>query len=342
LPTPDEVADVAGVAAAVVGGPEVATSKVALTTLAGLGWASADTGGKGVSNEQGLNAYIASMFAMSLETAVKGANSSPTPKEGCVGDSCSGGGPRGKTGCFVAGTPVWTENGPIAIESIEDGMLVLSASDEGTGSLQWSRVGKRFERHVDSTFVLELRSADSTQLTIETTAEHPFWNEENGWVHAGELKVGTRLWTVGHGWAELTRSLIRDVQVPVYNLLVDGTHTYFVGEAGAWVHNQDCGDNAGNSGGKPAARAGHNGVHGPAQQIFRETRGTRDDGRGTAVKYPDGSSKDITSGRVKESVPNRDPRAPPGTSNNVKFTDAQPGSKGLKRDPTPEELEMLK
>ena len=83
-------------------------------------------------------------------------------------------------------------------------------------------------------------------------------------------------------------------------------------------------------------------MHGPAQQIFRETRGTRDVGCGTTVKYPDGSSKDITSGRVKEFVPNPDPRAPPGTPSKVKFGDAQPGSKGLKRDPTPEELKMFK
>jgi hypothetical protein len=45
---------------------------------------------------------------------------------------------------------------------------------------------------------------------------------------------------------------------------------------------------------------------------------------------------------VKEYVPNTHPNAPPGTLDRVRFPNAQPGSKGLKRDPTAEELEILR
>jgi hypothetical protein len=55
-----------------------------------------------------------------------------------------------------------------------------------------------------------------------------------------------------------------------------------------------------------------------------------------------GSVKDISPKRVKEYVPNTHPKAPEGAMSKVKFENAQPGSKGFKRDPTSEELKQLK
>lgn len=71
------------------------------------------------------------------------------------------------------------------------------------------------------------------------------------------------------------------------------------------------------------------------------TRGTRSGGTGARVTRPDGSVLDITSSRVKEFLPNTHPKAPPGTLQKVKFPNAQPGTKGFKRDPTPQELDFL-
>jgi RHS repeat-associated protein len=87
-----------------------------------------------------------------------------------------------------------------------------------------------------------------------------------------------------------------------------------------------------------AARAGHNGVQGPAQQVARTTR---NGDKAVRQIFPDGSVKDISPSRVKESVPSNHPNAPPGVRQKVKFGDAQAGSKGIKRDPTPVELEVL-
>lgn len=85
----------------------------------------------------------------------------------------------------------------------------------------------------------------------------------------------------------------------------------------------------------PPTRAGHNDVQGPAQV---ESRTTRSGGDAATVTYPDGSVKDVSRDRVKEFLPQTHPNAPAGTLQRVKFPDAQPGTKGLKRDPTPSDL----
>jgi RHS repeat-associated protein len=71
------------------------------------------------------------------------------------------------------------------------------------------------------------------------------------------------------------------------------------------------------------------------------TRKTRDGGQGVRLTRPDGSVIDITTKRVKEFVPSTHPSAPAGTLQKVKFPNAQPGTKGFKRDPTPGELRLL-
>jgi hypothetical protein len=71
------------------------------------------------------------------------------------------------------------------------------------------------------------------------------------------------------------------------------------------------------------------------------TRTTRSGGRGVELTRPDGSQINITAKRVREWVPNTHPSAPPGTRQRVRFPNAQPGTNGFKRDPTPEELRLL-
>jgi len=71
------------------------------------------------------------------------------------------------------------------------------------------------------------------------------------------------------------------------------------------------------------------------------TRTTRSGGQGVSLTRADGSVIDITAKRVKEFVPNKHPNAPPGALQRVKFPNAQPGTKGLKRDPTPDELRLI-
>jgi hypothetical protein len=44
------------------------------------------------------------------------------------------------SGCFVAGTVVWTDKGQVRIEEIKVGDFVLSKHDSGTGEQAYKRV----------------------------------------------------------------------------------------------------------------------------------------------------------------------------------------------------------
>ena len=77
-----------------------------------------------------------------------------------------------------------------------------------------------------------------------------------------------------------------------------------------------------------------------AEQVVVRT--TRSGDRAVRITKPNGAVKDISPQRVKEYVPNTHPKAPSGALEKVKFPNAQPGSKGVKRDPTPEEVDILK
>jgi RHS repeat-associated protein len=64
------------------------------------------------------------------------------------------------------------------------------------------------------------------------------------------------------------------------------------------------------------------------------SRTTRAGERAVRITTPANRVKDITPSRVKEFTPNAHPKAPPGTMQRVRFTNAQDGSKGFKRDPS--------
>lgn len=91
---------------------------------------------------------------------------------------------------------------------------------------------------------------------------------------------------------------------------------------------------------KSTAAKGNDDVTKNTEQVLMRT--TRSGDPAVRITKPDGSVIDISTKRVKEYIPNTHPNAPPGTLNKVKFPDAQPNSKGYKRDPTLEELEILK
>lgn len=73
---------------------------------------------------------------------------------------------------------------------------------------------------------------------LGVTAEHPFWVEGQGWVDAGELHEGQIISSVD-GDVLTVNSIVPDEQLhDTYNFEVADYHTYFLGEQGAWVHNQ--------------------------------------------------------------------------------------------------------
>ena len=94
--------------------------------------------------------------------------------------------------CFVAGTPVVTERGSVAIERIQKGDNVL-ARDETTGKTTWKPVVRRFVTPNQPVLRLTLVAGSGTRETLGVTAKHPFHVAHRGWVGAGELKPGDRV-----------------------------------------------------------------------------------------------------------------------------------------------------
>jgi RHS repeat-associated protein len=140
-------------------------------------------------------------------------------------------------GCFVAGTVVATADGVTPIEDLQVGDLVL-ARDELTGEYRYDEVANTFVRYDAPVVKVVVRSPDGQSELLETTAEHPFWVEARGWVRVRNLEVGSIL-RARDGRALHVASVNRtDRTATVHNIEVTGSHTYFVGELGTWVHNK--------------------------------------------------------------------------------------------------------
>jgi hypothetical protein len=147
-------------------------------------------------------------------------------------------------GCFGAGTLVEVPGDTRQpIEQIKPGDLVASR-DPVTGRTAWKRVTRTTARLVSTVLTLAVAAAGGPPEIITTTPQHPFYVEGRGFVEAAQLGIGTSIVTRA-GPALTVRSLevSRTANAtPVYNLEVEDSHTYFVGEYGLWVHNAACSD----------------------------------------------------------------------------------------------------
>ena len=136
--------------------------------------------------------------------------------------------------CFAAGTSVLTPGGPRAIETLTIGDRVVS-QDVVTGRMSEAVVLRPTRRMAREHYEMYV---DGERLLA--SGGHPVWEAGHGWRRVRHADAGRDLWTMG-GPKQLTRvaKLSEDdprSQEPVYNLIVDGTHTYFVGDARLLVH----------------------------------------------------------------------------------------------------------
>ena len=130
--------------------------------------------------------------------------------------------------CFVAGTPVKTRNGPRAIESLQVGDEVL-AQDVVSGRLGFEPVVAVYHNPPSATVQVA-----TEEDSLVATGIHRFWAVGKGWVMARDLRPGDLIRTVG-GASRVMDVSPRAIQ-PVFNLEVAKAKTFFVGKAGALVH----------------------------------------------------------------------------------------------------------
>jgi hypothetical protein len=130
--------------------------------------------------------------------------------------------------CFAAGTPVRTLSSLRPIEEIAVGDQVL-AQDPITGKLSFEPVtGVHHNPPGETLKVQTVRDA------ILPSIYHRFWRSGQGFTMARDLKAGDQLHTL-EGLERVTSVSPGGVQ-KVYNLDVAFSHSCFVGEGGALVH----------------------------------------------------------------------------------------------------------
>ena len=84
----------------------------------------------------------------------------------------------------------------------------------------------------------EILHLETTVGNIATTTNHPFYVIDKGWVAARDLTVGDEVYIIDGSSGFVTGLEIEKFAEPlvVYNLEVEGFHSYFVGD-GVLVHN---------------------------------------------------------------------------------------------------------
>lgn len=148
----------------------------------------------------------------------------------------------GSIACFTAGTLIETNLGLKAIEQFKGGELIWSRDEL---SLEYAYRPVIATKVTDQQLIFQVmvQNQFGQSETLETTAEHPFWLKDFGWIKASLLQSGMTL--LDRNNQELTvrqQMLIPHALHTVYNIEVDGFHTYHVGELGVWVHNANCCD----------------------------------------------------------------------------------------------------
>ncbi|MCX5653082.1 MAG: polymorphic toxin-type HINT domain-containing protein [Planctomycetota bacterium] len=170
-------------------------------------------------------------------------------------------------GCFPAGTLIDAGEGPKPIETVCEGEEVWACNPE-TGRWELKPVVMPMTQHYAGDIV-NLTVGDES---IEATGNHPFWvvagpglaerhpacdvyEQERGltkkgrWVEARSLCVGDVLCLRNGADATILALSTRHGSMAVYNIVVDGLHTYAVGSSGILVHNKPVRAASGEEGG---------------------------------------------------------------------------------------------
>lgn len=153
------------------------------------------------------------------------------------GDSCPGGSCMipGQH-CFVAGTLVWTESGPEPIEQVRRGDRVLSRNEQ-TGRVALAPVTALFVTPDMPLVAVSVVRSDGSADVVRSTPGHLYWTADRAWTRADALAPDEPLLDADGDELRVGAVQAVEARAEVYNFEVEGTHSYFVGTLGAWVHN---------------------------------------------------------------------------------------------------------
>lgn len=125
--------------------------------------------------------------------------------------------------CLAAGTIVWTDRGPVPVEFVWVGDLVLSKNPE-TGELAYKPVIRTTTRPATPQFDVKIDGK-----SFAATGGHTFWVSGHGWMKIRDVQPGMRFHgTTGPAALE---HMEEGPAEAAYNLVVADYHTYFVGES---------------------------------------------------------------------------------------------------------------
>lgn len=148
---------------------------------------------------------------------------------------------------FTGDTPVLMADGTRKlIRDLRVGDVVL-ATDPTTGETAAKKITDVREYLTDASVHQFDIASESGVGKISVSDEHPFWVVGLGWREAQDIQPGYRFLTADNRSATVTGTRTFSGGRLVYNLTVDGLHTYYVGAGGAGkavaadvlVHNAD-------------------------------------------------------------------------------------------------------
>ncbi|ULJ59719.1 hemagglutinin repeat-containing protein [Wielerella bovis] len=143
--------------------------------------------------------------------------------------------------CFVAGTLIQTVDGLKPIEQIQRGDLVWSRQEFGD-AYAYKPVFETKVTENQQLYEVVVENTSGETETYLTTAEHPFYIADLGWLKASLLEAGMPLLdSNGNSGSLKVKSQTKlERWETVYNFEVEDYVTYHIGEFGVWVHNQCC------------------------------------------------------------------------------------------------------
>lgn len=141
-------------------------------------------------------------------------------------------GSSGGKACFSGDTLVWTPEGDKKIKDIQIGDRVMSINIE-KDIIEPREITKLVNHKEEEILVITTKDG-----TIKVTGSHPFYEKKKGKVNARTLEVGDELMDDKFGLHKITKIETKAFNDTVYEILVDGTHNYFISKQHIRVFNE--------------------------------------------------------------------------------------------------------